>query len=246
MIAYPVPGKQKAIDICKAFIEGAGEAGRRSRAAVFYGVTDKNRASWMQARREGRDWYYIDNSYFDATRGTHYRITKNRLQHDGSGTAPHAGRIALGLKCKPWVDEGKHVLLCPQSDSFMHDVAGQKGNWTEQTLALLRQYTQRELRVREWSPDKRAIGRSLIDDLQDCWALVTWSSAAAVTALIEGVPVFVGTTDCAAWPLAGWGLRHIENPRKPAFRAEWANVLAHHQWTIDEMRSGWAWKSLNG
>lgn len=248
MIAYPVPGKKKSADICAAFIEGAGEAGRQCDAAVFYGVTAGNIDRWHAARQSAAGFYYIDNSYFDVSRATHLRVTRNRLQHRVNIVDnPAMGRLAnLGLPFKPWRDRGDgHVVVCPQSPEFMRDLAEYKGDWTQDAVAELANHTIREIRLRAWNRDKIALSKTLAEDLQGAWALVTWSSAAAITALIEGVPVFVGSVDCAAWDLAGWGLRHIESPRTPDWREQWAADLANNQWTMDEMKSGLAWRMLN-
>lgn len=243
MKAYPVPGKKKSADLCQAFIDGAGDEGRASDAAVFYGVTDANYSDWLRVKAEGREFYYIDNSYFDGCRGTHFRVTRNRLQHDGRGGSNGVRLTAMGVTVKPW-KQGKHIVVCPQSDLFMRLMAGYPGNWTTYACNAISQVTKRHIIVRGWQSDKVALSGSLVDDLSDAWALVTWSSAAAVMALLEGVPVFVGTPDCAAFDFAGWGLRHIESPRRPHGRETWAAVLADNQWTIEELANGTAWRML--
>jgi hypothetical protein len=251
LIACPVPGKRKSAELCQAFIDGAGAAGRASDAAVFYGVTDANRADWDAVRAAGRDWYYIDNSYFDVSRGSHFRVTRNRMQHNGRGHSNGNRFAALGVPIAPWQSAGRHLVLCPQSDEFMR-LAGFRGNWLEDTLALLhgvgkQGVVDRPIVSRGWQSDKKALAATLADDLRDAWALVTWSSAAAVTAVLAGVPVFVGSPDCAAWEMSGRGLFNSPERAFPSAdeRLLWASVLADNQWTVDEMRSGFAWNMLN-
>jgi hypothetical protein len=72
-------------------------------------------------------------------------------------------------------------------------------------------------------------------------ALITWSSAAAVMAVLAGVPV-VTMGPCAAAPMAG-DIADVENLPQPE-RESWAGVLADNQWTLDEMRAGKAWEAL--
>src|SRR5262245_38740590 len=132
---YPVRGKQKAYDICAAFLKPCGgeiitDGVLRDGAACFYGVDSSNAALWEQVKRERRDYFYIDNSYFDATRGVYFRVTRNRLQHAGEGPSTGARFRALGIAIRPWrLIHGEHIVLCPQSDSFMRLVIGMQFDW---------------------------------------------------------------------------------------------------------------------
>lgn len=241
--AYPVIGKRKSFDLCRAFIRGCGgQIGTlyRGGPAFFYGIDDSNRAVWEQVRRNGDDWFYADNAFFDATRQAHFRIAKNRLQHDGLGVSDGVRFRALGIPIAPWRERGEHIVLCPQSDSFMR-FSGYAGNWTDDMIAALCQLTDRDIRVRNWSADKGRLAATLADDLRGAHALVTWSSAAAITAVLAGVPV-VTTGPCAAAPMAG-RLGQINDLPTPE-RENWAGVLADHQWSLTEITQGKAWQSL--
>lgn len=245
LTAYPVAMKRKSFDICAALLEGypgptqlVTDGKLRGPGAVFYGVDHSNIQAFNQARAAGLEYWYVDNSYFDSTRGTHYRVTKNALQHNGVGASNCKRFRALGLSLAPWRDSGSHVLLCPQSDSFMREIAGVAFDWTEKTVEALHNFTTRELRVREWNRDKAKLSRSLPADLEGAHALVTWSSAAAVTAVISGVPV-VCTGPSAVQPMSG-DLADIESLPHPD-REQWLGVLADAQYTIEEMRDGFPW-----
>lgn len=247
VFCYPVPGKAKAKNICSAFAEGCGgtviEDGRlRDGAAMFYGIMAGMEALW-RAAHDGRDVWFCDNAYFDSSRQKYFRVTKNRLQHSGVGASDGKRFAALGIEVKPWRDSGKHIVLCPQSDHFMRYVAGYGGNWTVDTIAMLGRVTNRPIKVRPWSRDKAAQAASLQTDLRDAHAVVTWSSAAAVTAIVDGVSA-VCANQSAAWPVAAT-IQQIEEPPRPP-REQWCAVLADHQFTLDEMRTGFAWNSLNG
>lgn len=201
-------------------------------AAVFYGVTPETAHLWRQAKAEGRDWYYIDNSYFDVSRGTYYRITKNAIQRTGIRASDGKRFKALGVKLQPWRSKGDHIVVCLQSPAFMKTVAGiDHDAWWQRIQPGLRA-TGRQIRVRGWNANKAAQMASLQADLRDAWSLVTWSSAAAVEALIAGVQVMTAP-ECAAYEI---GVRN---------RSRWAESLADNQWTIAEMRDGTAWKALN-
>jgi hypothetical protein len=248
--AYPVAGKAKSLEICKAFVAGSGgevvtDGKLRDGPAFFYGVDKSNVHIWKAVRADhARDFYYCDNSYFDASRQAYFRVTKNLLQHTGMGRSDGERFRALGVEVKPWRASGEHIVVCPQSDQFMTMVVGQAHDWYATIVQTLQRLCpQRQLRVRNWSPDKGKLAASLPDDLVGAHALVTWSSAAAVTALIEGVPV-ITLGQCAAAPLAG-SLADVEKLPTPQ-RDEWAGVLADNQWTLREFADGTAWGALNG
>ncbi len=209
---------------------------------MFYGVRPAVRHLWEQAKREGRDWYYIDNAYFDCVREVYFRVTRNALQVDGlcATWADGSNRFrALGLKVRDWQRDGKHIVICPQSDEFLRGVGGYDGDWLVDATKALRQLTARPFRIR-----MKREHRPLAEDLRGAWALVTHMSCAAVEALLAGVPVFCTGRSSARWMGIG-SLDRIESPVYPERRESWAAVLAANQWTLDEIRAGDAWKAWN-
>ena len=205
---------------------------------MFYGVRPAVAHLWAQAKAEGRDWYYLDNAYFDACRETQFRVTKNAVMHDGSGVSDGARFAALGLRIDPWRSPGLRVVVCPSSDEYMRVVAG----WTQDWAAFVidRLQTRRQIVVRH-----KRDRRPLTEDLRDAWAVVTHTSCAAIEALLAGVPVFV-TGEHPAATLGKRDLTAIEAPLR-AFhgaRRQLMEVLADHQWTTEEIASGAAWQRL--
>jgi hypothetical protein len=209
---------------------------------AFYGVRPPWLQLWEQAKRERRSWWYVDNSYFDVSRERSFRVVKNGIQCDGNNAVwndegPKRFK-ALGIEIRDWQRAGSHVVVCPQSAEFLSVVAGFKGDWTDQAVEVLRQHTDRELRVR-----RKGTARPLQDDLEGAWALVTHMSAAACEALIAGVPVFCTGQSAAQW-MGSSDLSMIETPYYPERRQEWAEVLAANQWSVEEMRSGECWRAF--
>jgi hypothetical protein len=213
-------------------------------AAVFYGVRPHQKPLLDQAIAEGRDYYYIDNAYFDSTREVYFRITRNRLQHTGTGISNGERFNALKIQPKPWRKAGKHILVCPQSDEFLNLFCPDGAQWTARTVERLTQLTKRPIRVRPWQQDKREWYRTLPDDLAESCALVTFSSASAITAMLEGVPAFVTAADCISRPVANTDLHLIIAPRYTADLKPWLNVVADNQFTISEIMTGYAWRFL--
>lgn len=281
--AYPVAGKQKSRDICTSFIRGCGgqlATAYRPGPAFFYGVDESNVEIWNRVREAGDDFYYCDNSYFDAKRQGSFRVTRNRLQHSGFGSTNGRRFAALGIEIKPWrrdtwpwqngqghhafndhqhcficgvletdpdeVCRGVpgHIVVCPQSDHFMRTIARRDGDWLAEVTAKLAECG-RPVRVRAWSPNKAKLSSTLEQDLAGAHALITWSSAAAVTALLAGVPVIVHAEDCAARSMAGDPWR-FEKLAMPGDRLRWAGVLADNEWSLAEFENGTAWRMLHG
>ena len=249
---YAGADKAKAALVCQAFVEGAG-GGRvlqppprflATGGAAFFGVTEATQALWRQAKAEGRDWFYLDNAYFDVARGRLFRAARNAVQATGNEPPDWARLAALGIGIQPWRRQGRHVLLIAQSATHMRVVAGQRDDWWREAMAVLRRHTDREIVLRGWRSDKRALATTLPEALRDCWAVVTWSSAAANEALLAGVPVFTAGP-CAAAGLGLADLTRIETPSYPDGRAAWAAALAGRQWTLDEIRAGQAWRTLH-
>ena len=251
---YPQPGKAKSRLVLEAFAAGCvgaihgGPVARELSpgAAAFYGVVGIEHLL-RQARAERRDYYYADNAYFDRARQKLFRVEKNGLQASGKVEPAYERLNALGITVKPWTRTGRHVLVVMQSPHFMREVAAYPGGaegWQNDTLWALKKHTDRLIVVRHWSRDKAERARTLQDDLKNAWALVTHASAAANEAVLAGVPVFI-TGPCAALPMGLSQLEQIESPRRPDGREEWAAGLAARQWTLDEFRSGMAWRALS-
>lgn len=224
--------------LCEGFAAGARATGCKAKvcttiparlepgAAMFYGVRPAVAHLWMQAKAERRDWFYADNAYHDCARERQFRITKNAIQHTGQGESDGKRFDALGIEVKPMrTDGGAHAVIAAQSPEFMDVVAGDPG-WLQRVSTNLRErYGDARVIVRT----KRE-KRPLLADLKHAGLLVTWSSAAAVTALLEGVPVCCAPECCATY--AGQD------------RKRWASVLADQQWTPEEIGKGIAWKTL--
>jgi hypothetical protein len=234
ILAVPVAGKQKSVDICKAFIDGSP---RKPFGYVFYGVNESNAKQWRIVMASGEPWFYIDNSYFDSARGKQYRVTKGRVQIDPRGVKSDGKRFdALGLTIAPMNARPSDLwIVVEQSPSFMRYVANDE-HWLEQQMAGIP--GGHHVKVRRWSSDKPKQQETLPADLAGAWTLVTHSSAAAVTAALLGVPAIVSPMSALYSMRWSTATEHDE-------RRDYLNVLADNQWTLDEIRAGKAWEWLN-
>lgn len=250
---YFEKAKPKSQRVLEAFAAGARVHGQHARLVhtgvpelagdgpvAFYGVRPPWRHLWRQATAEGRQRFYLDNSFLDAGRETHFRVGVNALQSWSEKPSDGKRLAALGVKVQPWRKDGRHIVVCRQSDEFISTFGRWPGDsalaWQQDVLDALNRHTDRPIVVRVKSEE-----RPLVADLTDAWLLVTHSSAAAVEALIAGVPVIVTDAKCAAWRFSST----FKRPRMDDGREEWAARLADSQWTLNELRAGLAWRAIH-
>ena len=236
LTAWPVPGKPKAAALCAAFVAGAPKS---ATGHVFFGVKDTNVAAWKKVLASGEPYYFIDNSYFDAVRGGavadggQYRVTRNAIQLRDARQRRSDGKrwAALGIEIQPWEDRIRgYWLAIEQSDIFMK-YSAREPRWYFNTIRNL-QATGEPVKVRPWNPDKTKIQKTLHADLEGARAVVTHSSAAAITGAIAGVP-FVVSPESAIYGM------------EPNERFHFMRVLAHNQFSVEELRSGFSWAMIH-
>ena len=196
---------------------------------------------------DGRDFYYMDTGYFRKGRWkVYHRIVKNNLQHTEIVPRPADRWEQLGRKFRPWQAGHKIVIAAPDEKPckfYGIDLT----TWINQTVATLKQHTDRPIVVRHRSPSlvDRIKTDPLAKALIDTHALVTFNSVAAVEAVFLGVPVFTLAPNAAA-PVGSQDLSQIENPYRPEQDKlhAWACHLAYGQFHIDELKNGTAAKIL--
>ena len=199
----------------------------------------------QDAIQDGRTYFYGDHAYF--RRHQYYRITKNRLQHDGVSTQPvrDADRQRLrdvGCDISPgWRATGTHIVICPNSPVYMSLFGYDAHQWALDCISTLARYTDRPTILR-WK--SQAARRPLAVDLVDAHAVVVFSSNAAVEAVAAGVPCICLADFAAARRMGRSSLADIENLITPDDRESFLCTLARNQWTFDEMKAGVAWRAL--
>lgn len=162
------------------------------------------------------------------------------------------------LDCKDWRTKGDHILLALQSDKgWSFDKTSVVG-WALDTIKEIRKYSDRPIWIRQhpWAkttegekiqrvyPDVKVTETSrtgFLKDLENCHALVTYNSTAAVDSIVCGIPSFVTNDKCMAWDVANKDLSKIENPDL-IDRMQWLYDLSYCQWTLEEYQSGEVWK----
>jgi len=190
-----------------------------------------------KAQAMKREFYWGDHGYFG--RHKYFRITKNAMQHDGHGRAtPDRFRI-FQRPVQPWKKDGRHILVCPNSAVYFGLHGLNVEDWLIGVREQLATHTDRPVKIR-WKVTAEAIAT----DLDDAWAVVVFSSAAALDGLIAGVPCFTLSPFAASVRMGLTDLSKIESPFYPDDREQFLWNLADNQWTIREIFAGDAWRGL--
>jgi len=171
----------------------------------------------------------------------------------------------LDLKLKPWKENGQYIIICCQHGASQQwrDMPSVQ-DWTLNIIDELKKHTNRKIIIRP-HPRFKVIPKynynnvlianpkhiaGTYDDfnfneaLENCWAVINYSSNPAIQAVLAGVPVFV-SNHSYAYPMGHDinDLSKIETPVKPD-RKQWLNNLSYTEWTVDEIREGLPWNRL--
>lgn len=198
---------------------------------TFFGYDEKEEIE--ACRKHGEPFLYIDHAYFD--RGyerENFRVVLNTIHQTQVFDYPADRRKKFGVSIKDW-NTGERIVFIPAPPNplwFHKDPL-----WNDKAIDLLVSLTQREIYVK----DQKTKG--LGSAIHKCWALVAHSSVAAVEAAVNGVAVICPAT-CPAYAV-GTDLENIERPVTPD-RDKWVNTLTYSQFTLDEMRNGFAWDTI--
>jgi hypothetical protein len=197
--------------------------------------------SLTKAIRTGMDWYYGDHSYFHHGRKVYYRITKNAFQHRGVGKPDYERLAPFFSRAEKFKKHGRYILICLQSENYHARMGSPLPQYLDNLVARIRLYSDREIVVRTKLSESK-----FHHDLTGAWAVVAHSSATAIEALMHGVPAFT-TSDNAAGLLTLRDPINIERPYFPSAdeRMHMAAVLARQQWTLEEISTGLAWRTLH-
>ena len=164
----------------------------------------------------------------------------------------------LGISLVPYRTNGNHILVCLQRVDGWSMGRTMVQDWLDNCVTEIRKYSNRPIIVRKHPGDKRqhqlnfsdqyTISKNLrlINDLENCWATVTYNSSPGIASLIQGIPTFVTDKESKrsqTWPICNTDLRFIDTPTM-LDRTDWINRISQCHWNEDEVASGLAWKFM--
>jgi hypothetical protein len=189
------------------------------------------------------EWWEIDRGYFKPNHFEgYYRISLNGIRATYCKSASYENEIIapdvpsdrldkLDITLKPWRG-GKNILLCPPTDYIAEWEGIDVDEWVSSQVNKIKEATDRPIKIR-----KKADPLPLEHDLVDAHFVIGYQSNVVLDALRAGIPAF--NTDCYDVPL---NLSHIEGEYK-FDRERLFRFLSYCQFTLDEFRSGYAWKT---
>lgn len=142
-----------------------------------------------------------------------------------------------------WSTGGEEIVVLAQRGIGQREIREPAG-WPARVVGELRSRTKRHVRIRR-HPGESPPAVTLADDLANAFACVTWSSGAALKAILMGVPVFYG---CPSWIGASAALpvsADLEQPFRGS-RLPMLRRLAWAMWNTQEIESGEPFRCLLG
>jgi lipopolysaccharide biosynthesis glycosyltransferase len=216
---------------------------------VIRGVGGGSQKAIRHCWHNKRTFYAIDTGYFgNDGKKMYHRVTKNNLQHLGPIIDRPFDRVErIGWKFNKFTP-GRKILICPPSAKVMGLFDKTIEQWMEETIATIKAHTDRpiEIRLKPIRSERvtsKTMSAALADDVH---CLVTYNSIAATEAIMLGKPAFALGPN-AANMVALSDLSKIEKPYIPTKEKVEAFVahLSYCQFTVDELKNGYAWNIVN-
>ena len=214
---------------------------------------------------------FLPKSAYRADPFSHYRVGLGGFP-DEQGLAlaqfcegrwcPLAKRLGMP-EVQPYRTAGRHIVVVGQVPGDTSLRGENINDWLLDTCARLRRLSNRPIvarlhplarshevagmhdRLEELSVEIDDPSRPFSQTLNDAWSVVTYSSGAAVDALIAGVPAIAMGRASFAWEVTD---HHLEKAVDPTLydRRPWLERLAAAHWCIDEIARGEVWQPLLG
>ena len=230
----------------------------------FWGLAGNNIAEIRKCMEKKEEYWFVDTGYMTKPihrypepkildeKRTYFRICKGSF-HTNKGKVNTPARyeklkqLGIDAEFKGWRDTGKHILLCPSSQTVTYQMNGiSQEEWIKTAIQEISKYTDREIRLRNKPrPGNKWWNTDIKDDLKDCYALVTNYSLSAFDALLNYIPVFAEANSVMG-PVTSRDISKIEKPLRPGRKTmeEWLKFVSENQFTLKEMASGVAYETL--
>jgi hypothetical protein len=169
-----------------------------------------------------------------------------------------------------WRQSGDYILVCMQKVGDASLRGKDIFQWTRETVREIRNHTHRKIIIRPHPLYRKSGAHKVLkdemlaiadvhwqesdltkpafvpieDQVAKAWCTVTYSSGTGIDAVINGVPNIACDTGSMVYDVSSKKLSEVENPFR-GDKKEWANKLAHCQWSIEEFESGECWEHVS-
>jgi hypothetical protein len=233
--------------------------------AVLFGLKARGDQVWQQYVAAGKTVLLLDKGYtwHCGSQGSrHWRISINDfhpLAYFQQSPQPPDRWELLQLpivRRPPDAVPAGQILYVGASQKYYHwRGLGSEAAFAAATLEEAKKYTTKKLVYRARRTDNTVPplpgieygdpDADLLGEFAKTSHLVTYSSNAAVEAVLCGLPVTV-LGDGMARPLAQTTIQEVDNPYYPPTEKvqQWAHDLAYCQWTAEEIAAGRMWQHI--
>lgn len=218
-------------------------ASTNKHVAIGYGILRRTADVFRHNAANNIDYYEVDRGYINPSHYEgYYRISRNALQATYKEQDLPGGRLdRLKFEKANWHHPKGQIIVCPPSE-YIENHCNFVPGWWEREIVKVLENGNRSFKVREKSDTT-----PLEHDLKDAYCVITFNSNVAVDAAIKGVPVVTGAHSIAGrW--CGNSLTNVVDGKIAPPTAERVDKLlrfiSHNQFTLEEMRDGSAWKTL--
>lgn len=240
--------------------------------AVVIGIKGMSKKVMEEYRRGGRNCMLVDKSYF--VRNEYVRLSVDAFQPAYAHAIPRShdrwNRIASAcrIELRPRRPRGKFMIYAGSSQKYCdwHGL-GDVSEYARSVCHAINKQTHSEMPLLyrpkpSWvaghPDDVEEVAETEFSGpdvklgvlLENCHAIITHGSNAAVEGIIGGVPaVVISSGACAAEPMAGRGIS-AETVLEPTFptdaaRLQWLADLAYCQFNVAELTDGTAWEIVS-
>lgn len=252
---YGALNSKPVFDACELGLKKLGHTFSDSGIPVIWSVL------WHGRMRQNYEIYYRSRKQNipvlilevgSLNRGVTWKVSLNHINNTGIYPAPvDSNRSARLNFLQNKVKNSSMLIACQHEKSLLWENMPSTTTWVNQVIANIRNYTDRKIIVRLHprcrvqisndncvveTPTPIANTYDNFDFNVSYHCIINHSSGPAVIAGLNNVPVICSSSSLAA-PIS-IDYSQIETP-PDTYNPEWCNMIAHTEWTLDEIRSGY-------
>jgi len=251
---YPSNKSSKANLVLDAFAQAYDSRAKHIRRVdddaiqVFWGLANGNAKAIKECQQRRIPYIFTDMPYWHrwtkhnidwSLEHAHWRIVPNDIHVTWSEQFSYDRLSSIGVELQNWKGVGDKILIAPSSSTLTQHLTGiSDKQWADQVAKQCSKlYPDKLIQIRykpraqgTSGPDVEQV--SVVEDIKNCFATVTLASLVGVEAVMNGVHNIVthrGTNP--ADPVSS----ELNNDLVNVDRHDWANTLAHYQYSLHEI-----------